>query len=114
MKRSQLVPPNNLPNPTASSIAKYVLDKIAVFGRALIEIMAKYASEIRREIRIEPTVKMSRDVLANDGRSSCPLLAQSGHWLVRCKCLLLTQSGHASQEALLVLVETRSWRRARW
>ena len=94
------MPPNNLPNPTASSIAKYVLDKIAVFGRALIEIMAKYASEIRREIWIEPTVKMSRDVLAIDGRSSCPLLAQSGHWLVRCKCLLLTQSGHPDHFSL--------------
>ena len=27
---------------------------------------------------------------------SCPLLAQSGHRLVRCKCLLLTQSGRGS------------------
>jgi len=52
------VPSGNLPNPTASSIAKYVLDKLAVFGRALIEIMAKHASEIRREIRIEASVTL--------------------------------------------------------
>ena len=26
----------------------------------------------------------------------CPLLALSGHRLVRCTCLLLTQSGHVS------------------
>jgi hypothetical protein len=29
-----------------------------------------------------------------DDWKQCPLLAQSGHRLVRCKCLLLTQSGH--------------------
>jgi hypothetical protein len=28
------------------------------FGRALIEIMAKYASDLRREIRIEPSVTL--------------------------------------------------------
>lgn len=55
-EKLDLVPPDNIPNPTARDIAKYVLDKIAVFGRALIEIMAKHASEIRREIRIEPSV----------------------------------------------------------
>jgi hypothetical protein len=52
----ELVPSGNIPNPQASTIAKYLLDKIAVFGRALIEIMAKHASDIRREIRIEPSV----------------------------------------------------------
>jgi hypothetical protein len=55
-KLLNLVPPDNIPNPTARDIAQYVLDKIAAFGRALIEIMASYASEIRREIRIEPSV----------------------------------------------------------
>ena len=54
----ELVPLNNIPNPTASSIAKYVLNKIAAFSKALIEVMAKHASEIRREIRIEPSVKL--------------------------------------------------------
>ena len=43
-EKLELVLLRNIPNPSASSIAKYVLDKIAVFGRALIEIMAKYAS----------------------------------------------------------------------
>jgi hypothetical protein len=55
-EKLELVPSGNIPNPTASSIARYVLEKIAVFGRALIEIMAKHASDIRREIRIEPSV----------------------------------------------------------
>jgi hypothetical protein len=55
-EKLELVPSGNIPNPTASSIARYVLDKIAVFGRALIEIMARHASDIRREIRIEPSV----------------------------------------------------------
>jgi hypothetical protein len=55
-EKLQLVPSGNIPNPEASTIAKYLLDKIAVFGRALIEIMAKHASDIRREIRIEPSV----------------------------------------------------------
>jgi hypothetical protein len=55
-EKLELVPLGNIPNPVASSIAKYVLDKIAVFGRALVEIMAKHASDIRREIRIEPSV----------------------------------------------------------
>jgi hypothetical protein len=55
-EKLELVPSGNIPNPTASSIARYVLDKIAVFGRALIEIMAKHASDIRKEIRIEPSV----------------------------------------------------------
>jgi hypothetical protein len=55
-EKLELVPLHNIPNPAASSIARYVLDKIAVFGRALIEIMAKHALDIRREIRIEPSV----------------------------------------------------------
>src|SRR4249920_1068616 len=32
--------------------------------------------------------------------ASCPLLAHSGHRLVRCTCLLLTQSGHWPQGQL--------------
>src|SRR5262245_6828801 len=35
-KLLNLVPPKNIPNPTASKIAEYVLEKIAAFGRALI------------------------------------------------------------------------------
>ena len=31
---------------------------------------------------------------SNRVKGRCPLLAQSGHRLVRCTCLLLTQSGH--------------------
>ena len=33
-------------------------------------------------------------VLEAGSPKQCPLLAQSGHGLVRCTCLLLTQSGH--------------------
>jgi hypothetical protein len=57
-----LIPLNNLPNPTASSIASYILDKLAAFGRAIIEIMGRYLSEIRREIRIDPSVSIHFDV----------------------------------------------------
>jgi hypothetical protein len=57
-----LIPINNLPNPTASSIASYILDKLAAFGRAILEIMARYLSEIRREIRIDQSVSIHFDV----------------------------------------------------
>jgi hypothetical protein len=57
-ERLGLVPTGFIPNPTASNIAAYLLDKLAAFGRALIEIMAKYASDLRREIRIEPSVTL--------------------------------------------------------
>jgi hypothetical protein len=57
-----LIPRNNLPNPTASSIAEYILDKLAAFGRAVVEIMGRYLSEIRREIRIDPSVSIHFDV----------------------------------------------------
>jgi hypothetical protein len=61
-ERLELIPSGNIPNPTANTIAGYLLDKIAVFGRALIEIMAKHASDIRREIRIEPSVTVLFEV----------------------------------------------------
>jgi hypothetical protein len=57
-----LVPAGNLPNPTASSIVSYILDKLSAFGRALLEIMAKYLSEIRREIRLDPSISVHFDV----------------------------------------------------
>jgi hypothetical protein len=58
----KLIPPNNLPNPTASSMANYVLEKLAALGRAAVEIMAKYVSDIRRELRIEPSVSIHLDI----------------------------------------------------
>jgi hypothetical protein len=57
-----LVPSGKLPNPTASSIVTYILDKLAAFGRALLEIMARYLSEIRREIRLDPSIAIHFDV----------------------------------------------------
>jgi hypothetical protein len=57
-----LIPLYNLPNPTATSIVSYILDKLASFGRALVEIMGRYLSEIRREIRIDPAVSIHFDV----------------------------------------------------
>ena len=39
--------------------------------------------------------------------SRCPLLALSGHRLVRCTCPLLTQSGHAVFEADALIAKTQ-------
>ncbi len=58
-----LIPLHNLPNPTtAERIVNYVLEKIGRFGRALVEIMAKCALELRREIRIDPSVTLLLEV----------------------------------------------------
>lgn len=57
-----LVPANNLPNPTATSVINYVLDKINSFGRALVEVMARYAVELRRESHIDRSATLHLDV----------------------------------------------------
>jgi hypothetical protein len=53
-----LIPTSNLPNPTAANIVRYALDKIAAYGKALLEIMARFSSDIRRELRIEPSLTL--------------------------------------------------------
>ena len=40
----------------------------------------------------------------SDWRHQCPLLALSGHWLVRCTCPLMTQSGHWIFATVWVLI----------
>lgn len=51
-----------LPNPAAASIAAYILEKLAAFGRSLLQIMSSYTSDLARELRIEPTVTMLIEV----------------------------------------------------
>jgi hypothetical protein len=58
----RLVPPGHLPNPWAFELAKHALDKLRTFGAALVEIMAKYAADIKIELKIPVTVSFKIDV----------------------------------------------------
>jgi hypothetical protein len=58
----ELVDTGTLPNPTAATIASFVLEKLSTFGRALLNILTMYTSDLARELRIEPTVTMLAEI----------------------------------------------------
>jgi hypothetical protein len=57
-----LVQKGQLPNPTAASIAEYILEKLSAFGRAVLKIMSSYGSELARELRFELTMMIEVEV----------------------------------------------------
>jgi hypothetical protein len=57
-----LIPIGNLPNPTASSICQYILDKISKFSVLIIDILAKHSSRISQELQIPPSLTLTFQV----------------------------------------------------
>ena len=55
-ERFNLISKDFLPNPTVQSITRYILDKLASFARAILDIIARYANQMAEEIRISPEV----------------------------------------------------------
>ena len=63
--------------------------QLTTFGKAAQTISQRIAvSRASNDMELEASFKSLLVV-------ECPLLALSGHHLVRCTCLLLTQSGHS-------------------
>jgi len=61
-ERFGLIREGNLPNPTASSICDYILNKLARFGRLLLDILATQASALAAELNINPNVTITFQV----------------------------------------------------
>jgi hypothetical protein len=57
-----LIETGNLPNPTASSICSFILNKLSRFARAAIDIVARHASDIAAELHINPEVTVTFEV----------------------------------------------------
>jgi hypothetical protein len=51
-----LIPKDNLPNPTAQSVCRYILEKLSAFALAILDVIAKHASSMAEELRISPEV----------------------------------------------------------
>ncbi len=57
-----LIKAGNLPNPTAATICDYIMVKVSRISRLLLDVLAKYATEIGAELRIEPETTMTFEV----------------------------------------------------
>jgi hypothetical protein len=58
----KLVPPGHLPNPWAHEIADFAMKKLRRYGSLLLELVAQYADDIARELKVKPEMTITFEV----------------------------------------------------
>jgi hypothetical protein len=80
-ERFGLVPKGFLPNPTVQSITQYIMDKLASLARAILDVVAKYATRIAEELRISPEITITFQVGASGWSPDVTVgIERSGSW----------------------------------